>query len=118
MLPPSLVVVAHSVPCAAPAGHTAVVNDLFLQCAIHPLAYALACSIPHPNTHTRTLTHTCTRTFTGAKYLSDEEQTQVGDLNWRQSHATHDLYHAIEAGDYPEWELSVQVGWHLVCYVV
>jgi hypothetical protein len=33
----------------------------------------------------------------------------MGDLNWRQSHATHDLYHAIEAGDYPEWELSVQV---------
>jgi len=34
----------------------------------------------------------------------------VGDLNWRQSHATHDLYHAIEAKDYPEWELAVQVG--------
>ena len=46
----------------------------------------------------------------GPKFLSDDEQTQVGDLNWRQSHATHDLYHTIEAGQYPEWELSVQVG--------
>lgn len=46
----------------------------------------------------------------GPKYLSDEEVPQVGDLNWRQSHATHDLYHAIEAKDYPEWELAMQVG--------
>lgn len=46
---------------------------------------------------------------TGSKYLSDEEVTQVGDLNWRQSHATHDLYGAIERKEYPEWELSVQV---------
>lgn len=45
----------------------------------------------------------------GPQYLSDDEVTQVGDLNWRQSHATHDLYHAIEAGNYPEYELSVQV---------
>eukprot|EP00775_Hariotina_reticulata_P002758 gene2758-3052_t len=45
----------------------------------------------------------------GPKFLSDEEVTQVGDLNWRQSHATHDLYHAIESGEYPEWELQVQV---------
>eukprot|EP00878_Enallax_costatus_P005114 GHUV01005376.1.p1 GENE.GHUV01005376.1~~GHUV01005376.1.p1 ORF type:complete len:403 (+),score=86.02 GHUV01005376.1:282-1490(+) len=45
----------------------------------------------------------------GPKYLSDEEVTQVGDLNWRQSHATHDLYSAIERKEYPEWELSVQV---------
>jgi catalase len=45
----------------------------------------------------------------GAKFLSDEEVTQVGDLNWRQSHATHDLYQTIENKDYPEWELSVQV---------
>lgn len=45
----------------------------------------------------------------GPQYLSDDEVPNVGDLNWRQSHATHDLYHAIEAGNYPEYELSVQV---------
>lgn len=53
----------------------------------------------------------------GPKYLSDEEVTQVGDLNWRQSHATHDLYHAIERGEYPEWELLVQVGGRLTGFL-
>lgn len=53
--------------------------------------------------------HCIALSFAGPKFLSDEEVTQVGDLNWRQSHATHDLYQAIENKDYPEWELSVQV---------
>ena len=36
----------------------------------------------------------------------DEEAVIVGGTN--HSHATKDLYDAIEAGDYPEWTLAIQ----------
>lgn len=43
----------------------------------------------------------------GIKNLTQKEadQIQMKDFN----HATLDLYHAIEKGDYPEWELYVQI---------
>jgi catalase len=44
----------------------------------------------------------------GPKFLTDEQAKEVGDSNWRHSHATHDLYNAIETGEYPEWEFFVQ----------
>ncbi len=40
--------------------------------------------------------------------MTDEQAKEVGDSNWRHSHATHDLYNAIETGEYPEWEFFVQ----------
>lgn len=45
----------------------------------------------------------------GAKYLTDEEALAVGKDNMRHSHATHDLYNAIDRGEFPEWEFAVQV---------
>jgi len=33
----------------------------------------------------------------------------VGKDNMRHSHATHDLYNAIDRGDFPEWEYAAQV---------
>ncbi len=44
----------------------------------------------------------------GPKFLTDEQAKEVGDANWRHSHATHDLYNTIELGDYPEWEFFIQ----------
>jgi catalase len=44
----------------------------------------------------------------GAKFLTNEQAKEVGDANWRHSHATHDLYNTIELGDYPEWEFFIQ----------
>ena len=37
----------------------------------------------------------------------DEEAAAVGGAN--HSHATQDLYESIEAGDFPEWTLFVQL---------
>ena len=33
----------------------------------------------------------------------------VGEDNMRHSHATHDLYNAIDSGNFPTWNLNVQV---------
>ncbi len=33
----------------------------------------------------------------------------VGKDNMRHSHATHDLYNAIDQGNFPEWNFAVQV---------
>jgi catalase len=41
----------------------------------------------------------------GVRSLTQEEADAVIDFN----HATRDLYEAIEKGDYPEWELCVQI---------
>eukprot|EP00884_Botryococcus_braunii_P020217 jgi/Botrbrau1/687/Bobra.160_2s0010.1 len=45
----------------------------------------------------------------GAEFLDDEEAKMVGDMNMRHSHATHDLFNAIERGEYPEWDFLFQV---------
>ena len=47
----------------------------------------------------------------GAKYLTDEEALMVGKDNMRHSHATHDLYNAIDEGNFPVWNFAVQVCW-------
>jgi catalase len=41
----------------------------------------------------------------GVKNLTQEEADKITNFN----HATQDLYDAIERGDYPEWELCVQI---------
>ena len=41
----------------------------------------------------------------GVKGLTQEEADKIIDFN----HATKDLYDAIESGDYPEWEMKVQI---------
>jgi catalase len=41
----------------------------------------------------------------GVRSLTQEEADRIGDFN----HASKDLYDAIERGDFPEWELRVQV---------
>ncbi|WP_422661569.1 catalase [Paenibacillus sp. EC2-1] len=43
----------------------------------------------------------------GIKNLTQKEASEIQGLN--DSHATQDLYEAIERGDYPEWELCVQI---------
>ncbi|MCA1021237.1 catalase [Halobacillus litoralis] len=43
----------------------------------------------------------------GIKNLTQEEANQIQAENF--NHATQDLYEAIESGDYPEWELCVQI---------
>lgn len=43
----------------------------------------------------------------GIKNLTQREAERIQGLNY--SHATQDLYEAIERGDYPEWELCVQM---------
>jgi catalase len=43
----------------------------------------------------------------GLKNLRQSEAEQIQAKN--TSHATQDLYEAIERGDYPEWELCVQI---------
>lgn len=43
----------------------------------------------------------------GIKNLLQQEADQIQATNY--NHATQDLYEAIEAGDYPEWELCVQI---------
>ena len=43
----------------------------------------------------------------GIKNLTQEEASKIQAMN--DSHATQDLYEAIERGDYPEWELCVQI---------
>ncbi|WP_054704533.1 catalase [Bacillus sp. JCM 19041] len=43
----------------------------------------------------------------GIKNLTQEEADQIQGQNF--NHATQDLYDAIEKGDYPEWELYVQI---------
>src|SRR3954449_10440779 len=43
----------------------------------------------------------------GVRNLTQEEANKVQSMNF--NHATQDLYDAIERGDYPEWELQVQV---------
>ncbi|GIO32513.1 MULTISPECIES: catalase [Paenibacillus] len=43
----------------------------------------------------------------GVKNLSREEAAQIQGKDF--NHATRDLYEAIERGDYPEWDLYVQV---------
>lgn len=43
----------------------------------------------------------------GIKNLTQKEAEQIQATNI--SHATQDLYEAIERGDYPEWELYVQI---------
>ncbi|WP_229368086.1 catalase [Telluribacter humicola] len=43
----------------------------------------------------------------GIKNLTQEEAQMIQAKNF--NHATQDLYEAIERGDYPEWELLIQV---------
>ncbi len=43
----------------------------------------------------------------GIKNLTQEEATKIQGKNF--NHATQDLYESIEKGDYPEWELYVQI---------
>ncbi|CAM4388102.1 catalase [Paenibacillus tarimensis] len=43
----------------------------------------------------------------GIKNLTQREASEIQATNF--NHATLDLYHAIEEGDYPEWELCVQI---------
>ena len=43
----------------------------------------------------------------GIKNLTQEEANKIQGMNF--NHATQDLYEAIERGDYPEWELYVQI---------
>ncbi|QST01081.1 catalase [Pontibacillus sp. ALD_SL1] len=43
----------------------------------------------------------------GIKNLTQEEAMKIQGENF--NHATQDLYEAIERGDYPEWELCVQI---------
>ncbi|MFD1037590.1 catalase [Virgibacillus byunsanensis] len=43
----------------------------------------------------------------GIKNLTQEEANRIQAENF--SHATQDLYQAIDEGDYPEWELCVQI---------
>lgn len=43
----------------------------------------------------------------GIKNLTQKEADDIQAVNF--SHATQDLYEAIDRGDYPEWELSVQI---------
>ena len=49
----------------------------------------------------------------GIRNLTQEEAEKIQAKN--VEHATQDLYEAIERGDYPEWELFVQImedGYH------
>ncbi|CAN5135854.1 catalase KatX [soil metagenome] len=41
----------------------------------------------------------------GVRSLTQEQADAIADFN----HATKDLYDAIERGDYPEWEMQVQI---------
>lgn len=43
----------------------------------------------------------------GIRNLTQQEANDIQATNY--SHATQDLYEAIERGDYPEWELCVQI---------
>ncbi|GGH75568.1 catalase [Pullulanibacillus pueri] len=43
----------------------------------------------------------------GIKNLTQKEADEIQKVNF--NHATQDLYEAIERGDYPEWELYVQM---------
>ncbi len=43
----------------------------------------------------------------GIKNLTQKEASEIQAKNF--NHATQDLYDAIEQGDYPEWELLVQI---------
>ena len=43
----------------------------------------------------------------GIKNLTQKEANEIQSTNF--NHATQDLYNAIEQGDYPEWELLVQI---------
>ncbi|KAK1419699.1 hypothetical protein QVD17_28971 [Tagetes erecta] len=43
----------------------------------------------------------------GVKCLMDDEAIKIGGAN--HSHATQDLYDSIQAGNYPEWKLFLQV---------
>jgi catalase len=43
----------------------------------------------------------------GIKNLTQKEASEIQAINF--NHATQDLYDAIERGDYPEWELLVQI---------
>ncbi len=43
----------------------------------------------------------------GVRNLTQEEANEIQSTNF--NHATQDLYDAIERGDYPEWELQVQI---------
>ena len=43
----------------------------------------------------------------GIRNLLQKDASEIQGQNF--NHATLDLYHAIEKGDYPEWELCVQV---------
>ena len=43
----------------------------------------------------------------GVRNLTQEQANQIQATNF--NHATQDLYEAIERGDFPEWELQVQI---------
>ncbi|SFI62102.1 catalase [Thermoflavimicrobium dichotomicum] len=47
------------------------------------------------------------KSLQGVKTLTAEEAEVIGGKN--HSHATEDLYQAIEAGHYPKWDLYVQI---------
>ena len=54
----------------------------------------------------------CSSNTTGNRSIKGYEPTQKEATRFKVqnfNHATLDLYHAIEQGDYPEWELCVQV---------
>ena len=40
--------------------------------------------------------------------MTDDEAQSTGEFQMRHSHATHDLYNAIAAGDYPGYDLYIQ----------
>ncbi|MCG6197867.1 catalase, partial [Anoxybacillus sp. LAT_38] len=43
----------------------------------------------------------------GVKNLTAEEAREIGGRDF--NHATRDLYEAIEAGNFPQWDLYVQI---------
>ena len=40
--------------------------------------------------------------------MTDDEAQSTGEFQMRHSHATHDLFNAIAAGDYPEYDFYIQ----------
>lgn len=47
------------------------------------------------------------KSLQGVRCLTAEQATEVGGQDF--NHATRDLYQAIEAGQYPEWDLYIQM---------
>ena len=64
--------------------------------AMHSTAFTIFCAFMLPTCYIHA----------GEKNLLDDDAVTVGGGN--HSHATQDLYDAIAAGDYPEWQLAIQ----------